>query len=321
MDDPVNKGKLTAPTYIQVAKMTLEIGLSTAIVILFLSFLMVGAAQSEVLKKIDAQNLGVEYGEVRAAAQTITAQEDGIKRLNLEVFNLRKELAEKEIRLKSKYRAWVETNYPPPEEPSATPIEIPEISTAFPEEYADIEVLILTVNARIDDRDRLRNLPTEANTKLLPLNKTLDGVALVFPSAQLCMIDFCPLDIPPSTLPFYLIFLSGLFGAVLFQIIVRVYPDNDLTRDHSGNFVYRIVLGGAIAVALFVLLASGSALLGSAENLANANRNIYSLSSIGVLAGMFSNRVAAWLSARADMFLSHQGNNASGNGGNSGQPG
>jgi len=317
MSDLAKGENRSSPIYLQVLKMIIEIVLSTAIVVLFLSFLMVGAAQSEVLKKIDAQNLGVEYGEVRAAAQTITAQEEAIKQLNLEIFKLRKELAEKEIRIKSKYRAWVESNYPTPGDGSPV-IEVPEISTAFPEEYADIEVLILTVDARTEDRARLRDLPTKDNKKLLPLNKTLEGIALVFPSAQLCMIDFCPLDIPPSTLPFYLIFLSGLFGAVLFQIIVRVYPDNGLIRDHSDNFVYRIVLGGAIAVALFVLLASGSALLGSAENLANANRNIYSLSSIGVLAGMFSNRVAAWLSARADMFLSHQEDNAPVNGGNNG---
>lgn len=55
---------------------------------------------------------------------------------------------------------------------------------------------------------------------------------------------------------------------------------------------------------VYVVLSGGAAILGTAGTLGDAPANVMTFCAVGVLAGMFSDRVAFWLSDRADVFFS-----------------
>lgn len=109
--------------------------------------------------------------------------------------------------------------------------------------------------------------------------------------------------LPPSLMQIILSFFSGLFGALLVTLVLAVYPNNDLgITTPGGNYGERILLGGLIAVCVFVVVGGGAAVLGSTNSFADGTANFQAFSAIGVLAGMFSDRVAKWLSDRATHF-------------------
>jgi hypothetical protein len=109
---------------------------------------------------------------------------------------------------------------------------------------------------------------------------------------------------PPVMLQLLVAFASGLFGGLLLTLILIVYPDNgfNFLRSDSG-FGKRIFLGGLIAISVFIVLGSGTAVLGTANAFSDGSANYFALSAIGILAGMFSDRVARWLSKHADVFF------------------
>lgn len=105
---------------------------------------------------------------------------------------------------------------------------------------------------------------------------------------------------PPALLQILLSFVSGLFGALLITLILIVYPNNlvtDKVDTHPGK---RIAVGGMIALGVYIVLLSGTAVLGSGTSSDGAGTNNMAISGIAVLAGMFSDKVAAWLSKQAD---------------------
>jgi len=108
---------------------------------------------------------------------------------------------------------------------------------------------------------------------------------------------------PPALMQIILTFLSGLFGALLLTIILAVYPNSKFQFTQTNSYWSRILLGGLIAVAVFVVIGGGVTVLGSNKALFEGDANFMSFCAIGMLAGMFSDRVAQWLSARADMFV------------------
>lgn len=110
--------------------------------------------------------------------------------------------------------------------------------------------------------------------------------------------------IPPALMQITLCFLSGLFGALLITLVLLVYPNNDLSFSNTNSFWNRILLGGLIAVGVFVMIAGGVGVLGSSEAILNGNNNFLSFCAIGMLAGGFSDRFAKWLSDRATMLVS-----------------
>lgn len=118
--------------------------------------------------------------------------------------------------------------------------------------------------------------------------------------------------LPPALMQILLCFVSGLFGALLITLILVVYPNNDFSFVGSNSYWSRILLGGLIAVGVFVVIGGGVAVLGSSQSLMDGSANYLSFCAIGLLAGMFSDRVARWLSARADAFI--QQNSGSGGG-------
>ncbi|WP_419317601.1 hypothetical protein ACN2C7_14110 [Caulobacter sp. ErkDOM-E] len=107
---------------------------------------------------------------------------------------------------------------------------------------------------------------------------------------------------PPATLQILLAFMSGAFGALLIAQILIVYPENQLGLTKGEGFEARIGLGGMVAVCVYIILGSGAVLLGDASSL-EGDANVMTFAGVGVLAGMFSDRVAAWLSERANFFF------------------
>jgi len=103
---------------------------------------------------------------------------------------------------------------------------------------------------------------------------------------------------PPSLTAIVLAAVSGLFGALLITLVLFVYPDNRFNFTRSASYEGRILLGGLIALGVFVLLYSGVAILGGGGASGNSH-NLMAYSAFGILSGMFSDQAAGWLSDRA----------------------
>jgi len=109
--------------------------------------------------------------------------------------------------------------------------------------------------------------------------------------------------LPPSLMQVVMSFLAGAFGALLITLVLAVYPQSRLTFSSGDSYYTRILLGGLISVCLYIVLSGGSAILGEARPLEGGRMNVMTFSAVGLLAGMFSDRVALWLSERANLFF------------------
>jgi hypothetical protein len=105
--------------------------------------------------------------------------------------------------------------------------------------------------------------------------------------------------IPPATMQIVLSFVSGLFGSLLVTLVLAVYPNNDLHFTGSDSYWNRILLGGLIAVGVYVVIGGGLAVLGAKNGTPDGGTNFLSFCAIGMLAGMFSDKFAGWLSDNA----------------------
>jgi len=114
-------------------------------------------------------------------------------------------------------------------------------------------------------------------------------------------------DFPPAVVHILLAFFSGMFGALLVTLVLVVYPGNTLKLSTGGGgYEARIFLGGLISICVFVVLGGGTAVLGTSGGFGEGETNFLAFCAIGILAGMFSDRVAQWLSGRADAFFSRE---------------
>lgn len=112
------------------------------------------------------------------------------------------------------------------------------------------------------------------------------------------------IEFPPSMTQIVLAFVSGLFGSLLLTLVLIVYPKTDMKLGATDKgYGPRILLGGLISLCVFVVIGGGTAVLGTNNALSGGESNFLALCAIGILAGMFSDRVAAWLSERADTFF------------------
>jgi len=103
--------------------------------------------------------------------------------------------------------------------------------------------------------------------------------------------------VPPALMAIILAFASGLFGALLITLVIFVYPENKFNFTRSEAYGGRILLGGLIALGVFVLLYSGVAVLGGVET--GNSQNLMAYAAIGILSGMFSDQAAGWLSEKS----------------------
>jgi hypothetical protein len=104
--------------------------------------------------------------------------------------------------------------------------------------------------------------------------------------------------VPPALTGIILATVSGLFGALLITLILFVYPDNRYKFTRTKSYFGRILLGGLIALGVFVLMFSGVAVL-AGPNASGSAQNLVAYGGIGILAGMFSDQAAGWLSDRS----------------------
>lgn len=111
-------------------------------------------------------------------------------------------------------------------------------------------------------------------------------------------------EFPPAMTQILLAFVSGLFGSLLLTLVLIVYPKTDMKLGETGKgYGPRILLGGLISLCVFVVIGGGTAVLGTNNAFAGGEANYLAFCAIGILAGMFSDRVASWLSERADTFF------------------
>lgn len=108
---------------------------------------------------------------------------------------------------------------------------------------------------------------------------------------------------PPALLQIVLTFFSGLFGAIVVTLVLLVYPKSKFNITASKETWARIFLGGLIALCVYIVLLGGTAVVGASSGLSGAGSNYMAFCGIGILAGMFSDRVAFWLSDRANSFF------------------
>ena len=110
-------------------------------------------------------------------------------------------------------------------------------------------------------------------------------------------------SLPPSVMQIVVAFFAGAFGALLITLVLAVYPRSGLGLSGGASYYARILLGGLISVCVYVALAGGTAILGDSRPFESGQMNVMSFSTVGLLAGMFSDRVALWFSERADVFF------------------
>ncbi len=106
--------------------------------------------------------------------------------------------------------------------------------------------------------------------------------------------------IPPATMQIVLTFISGLFGSLLVTLVLAVYPNNDLHFTGSSSYWNRILLGGVIALGVYIVLGGGLAVLSAGRADPDGATNFLSFCAIGMMAGMFSDKFAGWLSDNAE---------------------
>ena len=115
---------------------------------------------------------------------------------------------------------------------------------------------------------------------------------------------------PPALVQLWLSAVSGAFGALLVTLVLIVYPSNDLKLTSNAGFA-RMALGALIAVCVYVVLLGGTALLGTSSSFDSAGSNYMTFCAVSILAGMFSDRAAFWLSDRANVFFKRKDSTAS----------
>ncbi|MEA2999853.1 MAG: hypothetical protein QOK17_1686 [Sphingomonadales bacterium] len=153
-----------------------------------------------------------------------------------------------------------------------------------------------------DVQDRLDLLQAERNTidkQLETAARSGDIIAVlkVFEDSRWPLVSEL-VYVPPALTGIILASVSGLFGALLITLILFVYPDNRYKFTRTKSYYGRILLGGLIALGVFVLMFSGVAVL-AGPNASGSAQNLIAYGGIGILAGMFSDQAAGWLSDRS----------------------
>jgi hypothetical protein len=144
------------------------------------------------------------------------------------------------------------------------------------------------INRNIADRDKLT--PTQIHFAVLN--------SLEFDWLPINLVGF-----PPFIIRVLLSFFSGTFGALLITMVFVVYPSKLRERVSPKLYYKRVFLGGLVALTVFIVLTGGASILGTSE-VSTDDANVMSFTAIGLLAGMFSDTVADWLSVRAKSMFS-----------------
>jgi hypothetical protein len=110
-------------------------------------------------------------------------------------------------------------------------------------------------------------------------------------------------EFPPALMHIILAFVAGAFGALLITVVLAVYPTNEFHFTQGEGHEARVFLGGLISLCVFIVLSGGTSILGNDQPFNGGEANVMTFSAVGILAGMFSDRVAGWLSDKASAFF------------------
>ena len=196
---------------------------------------------------------------------------------------------------------------------ACTAAERGEANPAIPPIAADVLAGQRSVQKSLDDsaglkrdaddiQDRLDLLQAERNnidkqTEAAARSGDIIAVLKVFEDSRWPLAKQL-VYVPPALTGIILATVSGLFGALLITLILFVYPDNRYKFTRTKSYFGRILLGGLIALGVFVLMFSGVAVL-AGPNASGSAQNLIAYGGIGILAGMFSDQAAGWLSDRS----------------------
>ena len=174
-----------------------------------------------------------------------------------------------------------------------------QFAAAF-QTYRDDTNQLLTVNGDLDD--------TRGQLKERALTAQQEKISNTFSDMDVLLSGGGPVGralviFPPAMFQILLMCVSGLFGAVLITFILLVYPTKVVDVADTTATWARILLGGMIALCVYIVLLAGTAILGTNSQLTAAGSNYMAFSGIGILAGMFSDKVAGWLSEQAEAFF------------------
>jgi len=198
-------------------------------------------------------------------------------------------------------------------------------SAALPERLKrDLdEVVSTTPNYGQADRDLVaaRRNAAAATTALKAVQDEASETAKAVSEAQTLRVAFGEMNVlrsswllaggiltefPPTMMQIVLAAFAGAFGALIITLVLTVYPQTKFSFAAGGGYFARILLGGLISLCVFIILSGGSAILGTTDPFNGAQANVMTFSAVGLLAGMFSDRVAHWLSDRADAFFTRK---------------
>lgn len=186
--------------------------------------------------------------------------------------------------------------------PSAEAAQVTEASRQLALAVRDLEkqVQALTV-----ERARLDSLEVELAQAAGSVDGAAEGLRAAFQDyafiQRVGLLEWL-VSAPPFLTQLLLVTVSGAFGAVLVLLIVLVYPDNEISLARGEGFFARIALGSIVAIAFYVILTSGVAVIQGDPGIAS-DANVMAFALVGLLAGAFANKVARWLTNHSDSFL------------------
>lgn len=144
------------------------------------------------------------------------------------------------------------------------------------------------------------------------LNSVIQGtmVELDMIDSNLIAISYL-IYVPPLLCAVLLVAIAGALGSLISILFFKVYPgssSNHLVANRGVGEFNRVALGSMVSVAIFLAMGSTTLVLNPGSALSGGlGTNAVSLSFIGILGGVFSEKVATWLAGRVDGFLREPG--------------
>ncbi|MEI9850753.1 MAG: hypothetical protein WDN24_07710 [Sphingomonas sp.] len=313
---------------------------STLVAALFLLVLLVASAQQQVMNHLDS---GMSYsvarkvvGDAEGARRALTAEQENHDRIGNAKRDLEHQLSDLDGQLYISTMAVQRIAEAIVQSKLCVRLDVDALPDAgakwgavydcyragkIPkEEVDDVETLLQPGNDPTKLTEQAERVKfdlqsadmrlADSDTRLKAAQATIEKAAKASDALQIVLLldqsfigVFGLTYVPPALMQILLCFLSGLFGALLITLVLLVYPNNELSFSRTNSFWNRILLGGLIAVGVFVMIAGGVAVLGSSEAILNGQNNFLSFCAIGMLAGGFSDRFAKWLSDNATMLV------------------
>ena len=318
------------------------------VTLVFLLLVMTAVAQQEVLASIKQQQLSLGYSAALTVNNEARGINDELRGLRGEARGLTRQLRSDQVAFNSAQRHWeadwdelqpflerlakaCQIELPKDKSPGARAAALNDLKqcrasagqtpspllAASDEPAKNFETAEVQYRSAFDafqtTKDKLET--ARAQQAVTALSDTQQKVSTSFSEMDVLLSNWMVVGgllilFPPALLQILLTFFSGLFGAILVTLVLLVYPRSQFDITASKETWARVFLGGLIALCLYIVLLGGTAVTGASSGLSGAGTNYMAFCGIGILAGMFSDRVAFWLSDRANAFFRKGGTRA-----------